>query len=100
MDQKDFSDYEYLDYNSETDTYKIGVNLTEDEEEELNKTYELYLKTKTNKEEALDIDSFYDVIINIGFYTDLLEMKTDYLELLKIEIKNIEREIEHLQLKL
>lgn len=98
--EEDVPEYEYLDYDSETDTYKIGVNLTEAEEEELNKNYELYLKTKVNVDEALDIDSFYNVIVNIGFYTDLLKRKEDFLDLLEVEISNIKRKIEHLELKL
>lgn len=95
----DVPDQEYLDYNSETDTYKIKVTLSE-AEEELNKNYEIYLKTKSNVDEALDIDSFYNVIVNIGFYTDLLKRKEDYLKLLEVEIGNIKRKIEHLELKL
>ena len=90
-EKEEVPEYVYLDYDSETDIFKIGVNITEAEEEEVKKQYEEYLETKTDKEEAIDYDSFYNVLVHIGFYEMVLKTKEDYLKLLEVEIEDIKR---------
>ena len=93
-------DYEISDYDSEADAYEIKFNFTEEEYEEIKKNYEEYLETKENIEEAVSLDEFFEIAFHIGLYSKQLDLKREYLDLLKIEIKNLERKIEDYQLKL
>ena len=99
-EERDFSEYEILDYDAETDTYKIGINITDAEEEEIKTAYERYLSFKADKEEALSLEDFFEVMFKLGLKYKDLEIKEDFLILLTSEIDYLKKEIRDLKLKL
>lgn len=99
MEDKDF-DYEIADYDSETETYEINFNLTDDEYNEIHTEYEKYLETKENVEEAVSFDEFFEIIMNMGLYAKQLEIKQEYIKILEVEIEELERNIDNYRLKL
>ena len=99
MKENEF-DYNITDYDSETDTYELTFNLNEEEYAEIRKDYEKYLKLKANTADVLSFDEFFETVLNIGIYTRQLEIKKEYLKLLKSEIENLEKTIDDLELKL
>lgn len=100
MKNNDDFDYEITDYDSQTDTCEMNFHLTEEEYNDIKVDYEKYLKTKENSNEAVSIEEFFEIALNIGLYTKKLEIKKQYLKLLKREIEDLENAIDDYQLKL
>lgn len=100
MNKDNDFDYEISDYDSETDTYGINFNLNEEEYNEIKEEYEKYLETKENTEDVVSLDEFFEIALHIGLWAKQLDIKKEYMKLLKIEIKELERKIDDYQLKL